>query len=496
MICVSIGRTRHKMMTYEHHALAEQGAELVELRIDWLSQPPDLVRLLNDRPTPAVVTCRRKADRGRWNRTEDQRQALLRAAMVANVEYVDLEDDIAESIPRYNGTKRIVSHHDFDQTPDNLEEIYARLTRMDPDVVKIVTMANSPSDCVRMLELVSGADVPTVGFCMGELGMPSRVLCGKYGAPFTYASFSSEREMAPSQLSFAEMKNVYRYDDINAETEVYGVLGDPIAHSMSPLIHNAAFVEEGLNCVYLAFRVLKGSLNSVLEDFEWLDVRGYSVTIPHKMAVLPKADYRDGPVVDIGAANTLYRDSLGGWHAANTDYDAALASIRLGLQQGEYGDDNLQGKRVMILGAGGVARAIGLGVARAGAAVTISNRTHDRALELAETLGCQQIQWENRGTVYSDILINCTPVGMHPDLDASPFPMHWLRENMLVVDTIYNPENTLLLKRAKERGCRVVSGVEMFVRQAAVQFELFTARAAPIETMRDVLRKGISPLSG
>ena len=148
-----------------------------------------------------------------------------------------------------------------------------------------------------------------------------------------------------------------------------------------------------------------------------------------------------------------------------------------------------------MLGAGGVARAIGLGMVRAGGVLTISNRTHDRAVKLAESLGCQQIQWENRGSVFADVVINCTPVGMHPDVDHSPFPSHWLHERMLVFDTIYNPENTLLIKDAKERGCQTVSGIDMFTRQAAVQYELFTGQAAPLEVMQKALRRGISPVA-
>jgi len=492
MICVSIGRTRHKMVMLEHRALAAKGAELVELRLDWLTKTPELKRLLTDRPTPCIVTCRRRVDRGRWRGTEPQRLALLRTAIAEDVEYIDLEDDIAGSIPRYGSTKRIVSHHNFDETPRDLADIHARLCDLDPDVVKLVTMANSPRDIARMLHLVDEAAVPTVGFCMGELGVPSRILCGKYGSPFTYAGFSSERELAPGQVAFDEMRNVYRYDAINGQTQVFGVLGDPIAHSLSPLIHNAAFHEDGLNCVYLPFRVPKDALSRSLDDFNWLDVRGYSVTIPHKETVLTKADRVDDAVRDIGAANTLYRDDQGIWHASNTDYEAALESIRLGLADDPYESTRLEGRKVLMLGAGGVARAIGLGVVRSGAGLTIANRTHGRAVTLAEQLGCQQIKWEQRGSVYADVLVNCTPVGMHPNVDETPFESPWMREGMLVFDTIYNPENTLLLKQARERRCRIVSGIEMFVRQAALQYERFTGRPAPLECMRQSLRQGIS----
>ncbi|MCA9070315.1 MAG: type I 3-dehydroquinate dehydratase, partial [Planctomycetaceae bacterium] len=307
MICVSIGRTRHKMVIAEHKHLAEHGAELVELRLDWLSRMPDVGRLLKDRPTPCVLTCRRKEDRGRWRGDEDQRLTVLRTGIVSGVEYVDLEDDIAGNIPRYGDTKRIVSHHNFDETPNDLEEIHERMTKLDPDIVKIVTMANSTEDMVRMLKLVSSAKVPTVGFCMGELGQPSRILCGKYGAPFSYATFSKDREMAPGQFSFAEMKKTYRYDKINSETQVFGVLGDPVAHSLSPVIHNAAFEAAGINAVYLPIRIFKRKLKESLDALDWLGIRGYSVTIPHKEGVLEKAKVVDEAAKDIGAANTLFR---------------------------------------------------------------------------------------------------------------------------------------------------------------------------------------------
>lgn len=497
MICVSIGRTRHKMVVLEHRALAEHGAQLVELRLDWISRQPDLPRLLNDRPTPCVVTCRRKVDRGRWKWTEDQRLALLRAAIVAGVEYVDLEDDIAKSIRRppasMSQTKRIISHHNFEETPAELAEIHSRMCELDPDIVKIVTMANSPSDIVRMLELVREAEVPTIGFCMGELGVPSRVLCGKYGVPFTYASFSAERELAPGQISFQDMRDIYRFDEIDADTQVYGVLGDPIAQSHSPLVHNAAFRESGLNCVYLPFRVPRDSLKDTLENFRKLDIRGYSVTIPHKQSVVDFAEVPNETVTRIGAANTLYRGSDGSWRAANTDYQAALESLQSAIADCDPPGNSLTGKKALILGAGGVARAIGMGLLGAGADVTITNRNSGRAESLAEELECKHIRWENRAAEFADLLVNCTPVGMHPDsIDESPFAANWLREGMVVFDTVYNPENTMFLKGAKDRGCRTVSGLEMFARQAAAQFEYFTGRPSPLEVMREALRQGIS----
>ncbi len=474
-------------MMEEHRALAEKGAELVELRVDFMRKRPDMGRLLKDRPTPVVVTCRRKADRGRWFGTEEQRLAILREAIIGGAEYVDLEVDVAGSIRRYGKTKRIVSYHNFDETPLELFDIHQRMAKLDPDVIKIVTMANSPGDNVRMLELVGAAGVPTVGFCMGEMGTISRVLCGRYGSPFTYASFSREREMAPGQLSWAEVRNLFRFDHISERTAVFAVIGDPIAQSKSPLIHNAAYRELGLNAVYVPIRVPPDLLQESLKELERLSVAGFSVTIPHKEGVLQYAEQMDEATDLMGAANTLFRRD-GRWCATNTDAPAAISAIQDGLRKAGSIPD-LAARKVLILGAGGAARAVGHGLLQQGAVVTLTNRSRDRGKSLAAELGCQFTSWENRGSEICDVLVNCTSVGMHPNIDESPFEQHWLSDSTLVFDTVYNPEQTLLLKQARDRGCASVSGVEMFIRQAALQFELFTGYEAPVEYMTETLRR-------
>ena len=491
MICVSLGRTRHSAFLDGHRQLAEQKAELVELRVDWMRRRPDIGRLLKDRPTPVVVTCRRKEDRGLWTGTEDQRRAVLREAIIGGAEYVDIEEDIATSIPRYGTTKRIISYHNFDETPEELYDIYERMTQCDPDIIKIVTMANSPSDNVRILEMAAAAKVPTVAFCMGEFGIASRILCARTGAPFTYAGFSREREMAPGQLTFAEVRNLYRFNKITTNTKVFGVIGDPIAHSKSPLLHNAAFRKIGFDGVYLPIRIPADQLQKSLKEFETLGFTGFSVTIPHKEAVLDFADTPDVQSDLIGAANTLFK-SNNQWHATNTDYDAIVETITEAMAAEKMENLSLKGKRVVVLGAGGVARAAVCAMQQNGASVVVTNRTRNRAKALAEEAGCLTTPWENRGSEQCDVLINCTSVGMHPNVNESPYEQHWLNESMLVFDTVYTPENTLLLKHARQRGCPTASGIEMFVRQAARQFQLFTGQQPPIEYMMETLRRSLS----
>ena len=247
MICVTLGRSRHKRMIAEHQYLVEQGAELVELRLDYIGRAVSLSRLLQDRPGPVVVTARRRGDGGRWLKSEEERIMLLRTAIASGVEYVDIEADIASQIPRYGSTKRIVSYHDMDETPENLEELHEAMAEEDADIVKIATMANSFSDNMRMINLVKNAKIPTIGICMGEMGVLTRILANRLGSPFTYATFSSGRQIAPGQLDWKEMKQLYRYDTINSETAFFGVIAEPVAHSYSPLIHNTAFEDQGLN---------------------------------------------------------------------------------------------------------------------------------------------------------------------------------------------------------------------------------------------------------
>lgn len=489
-ICVGIGRTRHQMMVAEHQALAQRGAELVELRVDYLSRSPDMKRLLAERPTPTIVTCRRLTDRGRFRGTEEERQTILRTAILTGADYVDIECDIAPQIRRYGKTKRIISHHDFEQTPDDLEEQYAKMCQLDADLVKIVTMANSAADCVRMLKLVENAKVPTVGFCMGEKGMLTRVLCGAYGSPFTYATFSKERELAPGQFSFDEMRKMFRYEQITRQTRLLGVLGDPVAHSLSPLLHNTLMRKANVDGVYLPLRVASSELNETLDAYSELGFTGYSATIPHKEAILQKYPLCDDFVRSIGAANTAYRDTAGHWACSNTDYQAALDAILSGLKPGE----SLSGKRVLILGAGGAAKAIGMAMQKSEAVIVVSSRTAKRAQALAEQIGGRAVTWENRGAEFVDILINCTPVGMHPNMNETPFPIHWMRDEMLVFDTIYTPERTLLIKEARDRGCATVTGVEMFIRQATAQFRLFTSLKLALDDVRTIFRRLISPV--
>jgi 3-dehydroquinate dehydratase / shikimate dehydrogenase len=493
MICVSLGRTRHKHMIAEHQHLADNGVKLVELRLDYIGRAVNLTRLLSNRPTPVVIAIRRREDGGRWMGTESDRQMMLRAAVVSGAEYVDFEADIAGSIPRYGNTKRIVSYHNFSETPDNLEDLHAAMAAEDADIVKIATMANSFADNVRMIELVKSSKIPTIGICMGDIGTPTRILAGRFGSPFTYATYSAEKTLAPGQLNYKQMHDLYRYDEITPETELFGVVADPVAHSHSPLIHNRAMQAADVNGRYLPFRVAKDDLNSFIEACPKLGIHGISITIPHKEAALDYCTQAEASASGIGAINTMIfdkEDRLG----YNTDYRAAMDCITEVYKVAGQPARGLQGLRVLILGAGGVSRAIAWGLKQRGAEITIASRGFERSSVLATEFSCRAVEWEDRHSVSPQLLVNGSPVGMHPNVDSTPFDRDLLNQFMVVFDTVYNPENTLLVKQAREARARVITGVDMFVRQAAYQYKLFTGRDASVTLMRDAIKEATSPV--
>ena len=490
MICVSIGRGRHRHVIAEHKHLADNGVQLVELRLDYIQGEVQVKRLLKDRPCPAIITCRRKQDGGRWEHSEEARLQLLRLAIVEGADYVDLEDDIAGGIRRYGKTRRVVSHHDMLRTPADLPALHARLAALDADVVKIATMANHPSDNLRMLELVASAKVPTVGICMGDIGVPTRILCGRAGSPFVFATFNDERALAPGQIGWRQMRDLYRFDALGPATRIYGVVADPVAHSLSPVVQNAAIAAAGLDAVYVPFRVPADQLDEFLAEAGRWPLAGLSVTIPHKEAVLKRCSRQDDLVRSIGAANTL-SFAADGIAAANTDATAAVESLEAVLAETEQlaPGQGLGVKTALVLGAGGAARAVAFGLKQRGAEVTIASRTAERAKKVAADVGCKAVEWSARHRMPHDCIVNATPIGMHPDVDQTPFEKEHLRPYMVVFDTVYNPENTLFIKEARAAGCRVVTGVEMFVRQAAIQFRTWHGMEPPPQVMREALKR-------
>jgi len=472
-------------------AAASAGADMVEFRLDSLQKVDraGLRALLEDPPLPVIATCRPVRQGGRFDGPEPDRLGILSAAAELGADYVDVEDDVPE--PQGPRGRVILSHHDFSGRPADLEAIVDRLERSEAEVAKVAFAAAGPEDAVAACGILRRAAKPAIVLAMGEHGVMSRILAGKFGAFGTFAALAEGAGSAPGQLTIDEMKRLYRWDATGAATAVYGVIGCPVAHSMSPAIHNAAFAETGIDAVYVPLRIEPGpeSFHRFLDAVRaspWLDLRGLSVTIPHKENALSAV----GPAnVDelsrrIGAVNTVRLDAEGHLAGWNTDYAAATDALceAMGISR-----PRLAGRAVAVLGAGGAARAIVAALAHYGADVTVYNRTVARGEKLAAEFGARALGRDALADLSAEIVVNCTSVGMHPHVDDSPLPVRALRGVGVVFDTVYNPVETRLLREARQAGCRTVSGVDMFVNQAAGQFEIWTGRPAPRELMRQVV---------
>lgn len=519
-LCVSIMVHSTQQALARAAVAAEQGAQMVELRLDHMADDPTAaVELVGQCPLPCIVTCRPVWEGGEYEGEEDARAALFEHIGPARPAYVDVEltawrrgDALQQAVrriidhpqqPSPTTTGLILSTHDFEQRPSDLLQRVEEMARL-PEcrVIKTAWRARSLRDNLEAFELPRAGHKPSIALCMGRFGLPSRILAKKFGALLTFASADAQSATAPGQVSVHELKNLYRWDAINEHTAVLGVIGWPVAHSRSPQIHNAGFGEIGYNGVYLPMPIppeyehLKATLSAWL-DAKPLHFRGASVTIPHKQNLIRFVTEAGGEVEPlaraIGAANTLSVGEDGSLYACNTDYAAALDAVcdAVGIERQE-----LAGQSVAVIGAGGVARAAVAGFVHYGAQVVIYNRTFERARDLADQLGGEEMEGNAVAAPLDElrdsrhrIYINCTPVGMHPDVEATPVPEPpacW-GEGTLVFDTIYSPPQTRLLREARDRGCTTVSGEQMFLRQAAAQFQLWTDQPAPMQKFREVM---------
>jgi len=553
LICVPISAYDTDSALAAAYQAQAAGADLVEFRIDtWAdaavdpsaSRKADVATLVQQSPLPVIITCRIAAEGGGHTGSNLDRMPLYEAAADAGAAYVDIElaayladgafRTLVDALPIT--TKLILSTHDFETRPSDLTRRVADMLAIDRcDVIKAAWTARSLRDNLEAFELVAESAKPAVMLCMGEMGLPSRALAKKAGAAFTFAKLTDDAGTAPGQPTVAELKTLYRWDAQTPGTAVYGVIGMPVGHSMSPPIHNAGFDEisqsnpdtpwatSGGGGVYLPMPVADSYESFKATVGAWLNAqngasteafrgfrgfRGASVTIPHKANLLRFVEEEGGEIeplaATIGAANTLTVDDDGNLRASNTDYAAILDSITHVLSCER---EELKSQRVAVLGAGGAARAAVAGFASLGAHITIYNRTPEKAEALAETfaetatISGGSITAQSINAIkesLAQIYINCTPIGMHPKVDASPFDDNCpeLGAGTVIFDTIYNPVETKLLKQAWQEGCLPIPGTEMFVRQAAVQFEGWTGCLAPLDVFRRVLNNKLQHKDG
>ena len=450
-------------------------AELVELRLDTV-RDPSAAAALAGRRRPVIVTCRSKEQGGHFRGSEEERRAVLSEALAMGAEYVDLEwrGSCADLMQTTGGRRIILSHHDFNRIPDDLEHIAQAMLSSGAEVVKLAVHTACLSDNVRLRAVGKNTRVPMSLIGMGEAGIPSRVLASWMGSCWTYAGDG----VAPGQISVARMQDEFRFRRIGARTEIYGVLGKPVTHSVSPVMHNAAFRAAHRDAVYLPLAAVD------FEDFltfaDAVGLKGASVTAPFKVNAFEKADECDPVSRRIQSVNTLRRDGAR-WLGCNTDVTGFLAPLEASLRS----NANWRGARATILGAGGAARSVSVALASAGLRVTICARRLDQSQSVAALTGAATAPWPPDPESW-DILVNSTPVGTAPNSDASPLPPDYLfHADKLVYDLVYNPPFTRLLKDAAMAGCRTVGGLDMLIAQAQAQFEWWTGQRPADRVMRD-----------
>jgi 3-dehydroquinate dehydratase/shikimate dehydrogenase len=456
----------------------------VELRLDWLRSDGEDRRFfawLARRRLRAmlIATCRRRAAGGRFPGSIASQLLVLSRAIASGCTWCDLEYESASRCPPelldtlLGSARRLISRHFFQGAPARLTAIRDALAREGGDAFKIAAQCDSLADAVRVINLARGRR-RIVAVPMGETASPARVLALRAGSELAYAPV--ENETAPGQATLEEMKQLYRAGRVNARTRVYGVIGDPVSHSLSPQLHNAGFQARGINAVYLPFPVR--DLRDFLAAVRSLGVAGFSVTLPHKQRILSRLDGCDPLAEAIGAVNTVVVRGGSRLYGYNTDYVGVLRALERRLP--------LAGSRVLLFGAGGAARAVAFALVQGGAMVCVCARRPARAEELASAAGGEAVSRSRLRREFFDAIVNTTPVGMHPNAGLSPLQPGELNCR-LVFDLIYRPRQTYLLQLARRRGIETVSGLEMFLAQGAAQWEIWTGERAPEAAMRQAV---------
>lgn len=470
---------------------ASQIADLAELRLDYLrdfdfNDSSALRALLEHKPLPVIITCRDVAEGGRQPVEDSVRLRMLVEGARRLGDYCDIEaahyDRAAALSP--DVSRLIVSYHNFTETPSDLNSIGDRVTSLPAAVHKIVTRANSVTDSLgvmKLIERVRARRQEIIAIAMGEAGVMTRVLGPAFGNFLTYGSLDKRKESAPGQPTCDELVNLYRVRRISRNTRIAGIIGSPVSHSASPAMHNRAFAELGLDFIYLPFEV--NDLNEFFgrlvrpktREVDW-NLRGFSVTIPHKSAIIPLLDEVDPIASRVGAVNTVVvnHDRLAGY---NTDVQGAMEPLA--------GIAPLSNVRCAVLGAGGASRAVVFGLLERGARVELFARDPQRAIAWCEPLVVNVAPLESFGSSDAKMVINTTPIGMRGHSEgSSPAPAISLTGRSIVYDLVYNPIETQFIRDARAAGCEAISGLEMLIAQGALQFELWTGLKPPIDAMR------------
>lgn len=483
---------------------AAKAADMIELRLDCLEQSEldSVVRRLPEQlaqvGVPVILTLRSEDQGGHAAvDVETRRRFWTSVKKLPENCLIDVELDLIEELETPDGglptnwTRVICSHHDFTGLPADLEQIYQRMAETPARILKIAIQAGDATDCLPIFDLLDRAQNEgreLIGIAMGQAGVATRILGPSRGSYLAYGSFDEETATAPGQLTAEELRDLYRIDQIDRQTQIFGLLGRPVGHSISPHIHNGAFRAASMNAVYIPFEVgdagqfLRRMVRPESRELDW-NLRGLSVTTPHKTTVMNLLDWIDPTAREIGAVNTIVvrGDEL---HGYNTDAAGFIAP--LGRLLG-----SLYGARCAVIGAGGGGRAAMWALREKGAHVVLFARNPDQASPVAQAFGveCRPLGTDRFDGF--DIVINATPLGTRGELERdTPATADQLRGVRLAYDLVYNPTITRFLDEARTAGCEMFGGTAMLVAQAVEQFKLWTGKDPDVEVMRDAALRG------
>jgi 3-dehydroquinate dehydratase/shikimate dehydrogenase len=461
----------------------------LEFRLDYLPRPalalPKIKQFAQYHAhVVAMATCRRVVAGGKFKGSVPSQLDILGKAAAAGCQVVDLELQSAahckpEQLRRLRtNAALILSHHDFRATK-NLEQTLEKMVAIPADFYKIVSTATTLYDNVVMMKFLeqNSDKYSLIGVCMGEQGIISRLLGVRAGSVFTFAAVSQDEKTAPGQVTAQDLRSTYRIEQVDAATRVYGVAGDPVEHSLSPAVMNAALRRETVNGVYLPLHAK--TLKDLLACVRDIPIHGLSITMPYKTVILSHLDNTDSHTTKIGACNTVVRAQDGKLYGFNTDAAGVVRPLEQRI--------TIEGAKILVLGAGGAARAAVFGLKERGAEVYVLNRTLAQAQKLARSARARTLKRADLKKLSFDVIINATPVGMG-NSQESPLNQDEIKARY-VFEMIYDPPETRLMKLAKAAGAEVIPGVEMFVQQAARQFEIWTGKPAPWDEMLRVVTK-------
>jgi 3-dehydroquinate dehydratase/shikimate dehydrogenase len=491
-VCIALGFPDADVLLSHARAEYESGERFLEFRLDYLPDPAQGVAaiqkfLSRHGDCSILATCRRRQNQGRFIGSIDEQLRMLEAASEAGAQTLDVEIESAENCREQlarlrSGAYLQLSYHNYGGTPPRLESVVKRMSRIPADVYKIVTTARKPSDSTRVLELTrSYPRLPLVVLAMGEPGFATRVLSPSFGGVYTYAAPNAAQGTAAGQVCARLLRGLYRVGKFSRNADLFGVIGDPVGHSISPAVHNRALQARRIDAVYLPLLVNAGRLKDFFVFAQDLPLAGFSVTIPHKQKILRYLDATDAVARRIGAVNTVWRKA-GKWRGTNTDAAGVVQPLARRLR--------LAKSSVLVVGNGGAARGAAFALAEAGSKLAITGRNLDRVRALATACGAEALSREQAESQKFDALVHATPLGMSPHVDRCFF--NGSIPASLVFDMVYNPMETELLKRAKSCGAETIAGLEMFLEQASRQFEIFTGEHAPRAVME---RAAIEALS-